>query len=182
MKGFLRLAVYTFSARHPLNKISSFFSISSQSFPCLLTYLFIQHTEGPLHARHCSRRWEYSSEQNKQKSWPLCRFKNYPRNFTIVSNNQGGKSMSQECFCLSPCVPQSFSFWWYWLSDHSLLRSAHRRHGSDQKGSRSSVSVGLGRNTDSGMDGEAWGAGILWESCPHSTPPPEPVARRQRPL
>lgn len=58
MKSFLRLAVDTFSAPHPLNKISSFFSISSQSFPCPLTYLFIQQIESPLHARHCSRCWE----------------------------------------------------------------------------------------------------------------------------
>lgn len=42
--------------------------------------LFIQQNfENQLHSRHCSKRCEYSSEQNKQNSWPLWSFKNYLR-------------------------------------------------------------------------------------------------------
>lgn len=158
--------MYIFSAHYPANEIASLVTLYKVFPASFFVYLFIQQIfENLFHARHSSGHCEYSSGQNRQKSRSLWRPENYFRNFALWAVIKDEKVRVGSTFVFLQVHP-SLHFSKCWLSDHSPLRLAQRRHAIARGKDESDLLPGWeGMQERRGR----WGAGPVAEGLP---PPP----------
>lgn len=169
--------MYTYSAYHPPNKISSFSSNSLQSFPCLFIicpcHKFLRPYPMPQPVLDI-----VDIEMNKiNKSWPFWRFKGYLRNFAPWATIKG-ETWAWRAFGPCPSVTCPSSFGQSWVNDQSAKTSPGQTCSCQRQGCPG-ASAGLGRSAGVGAASSRQRPPA---ELPHPTHLPQPSARWQWPL